>query len=434
MSEIAHHIREQKLFGKSFGSAKSRALPTLKTPEDVIQVMVDVLSGLSNVTDYHIAWCGLPTIHELPVPFLAAVFRPTLKKLWLDISLENLKNLLYHSGFARLQSLEELDLFIRIENESPATNDTILDPHDHIMINYLAPALNQLHLTLRKLSIRLWQPLDLSPLFISLRPMPQLEHLSIEIPMSTPHLGNPVGLSDFLNLHSPHLRALSLRASEFSGMGLTPVDTSIRSWIGMAFPPVCLAKLQQLEISLALIPFESALVCLERFARTLTSLVLTGTYLSYSQISMMLDVLARKQPGGLQCLKMGSVTLSPQLVDSLAEKVQGLRQLKLLVREVVPCEGDLPIFYEKDQDDSQLVSHFSCSVGMTFLMSNFRANSSRRWPNDTTPIGNYATLRSCGAASRSDSSTSRSIRKYSRMVCRHCRLLPEFLPSILSRF
>ncbi|KAF8196882.1 hypothetical protein K438DRAFT_1760334 [Mycena galopus ATCC 62051] len=341
-------FRDQKRLARG---ARISALHEFGSPTELIQMLVDVISGLPHV-NLHIAWSGLHSIRDLPVPFLAAAFRPSVLQLTLEISLEKTVDLLCHT--AALENLEELDLFLRLDHVLPN------EAYDQILVDHLAPAINRLHSSLQKLSLRLCQPLDISPLFDSLRFLPALDCLSLSIPMARPHLGHPSGLGKFLDKHSQSLRHLVLRATELSGDGLMPAEDPLSEWINDALSFVTgTMKLRTLEASLTLFPVEAAAMVLGRFARTLHSLTLTGRHLPYDRVDELLGAVRRAGAGRLHTLRLGAVTLSPELVDLLAEKLPKLGKLELLVRDVVGCEGDLPLYYGgTEQDDNQIGSFF----------------------------------------------------------------------------
>ncbi|KAJ7708775.1 hypothetical protein B0H17DRAFT_365147 [Mycena rosella] len=350
---LAGFFRDQKRLARS---ARTSAMLEYGAPDDLIKTMVDVISGLPNVTHYHIAWSGLHSIHDRPVSFLSAAFRSSVLQLTLEISLEKV-NLLCRAwcDTAALENLEELDLFLRLDHElSP-------EEYEQILIEDLAPAINRLHPSLQKLSLRLCEPLDISPLFDSLRFMPLLDSLSISIPLARPHLGHPSGLGKFLNRHSQSLSHLALRATELSGDGLTPTEDALSEWINDALSYVTAPpKLRSLEASLALFPVAAAALCLGRFARTLGTLTLTGRHLPYDRVDELLGAVRRAGGGRLHTLRLGAVTLSPELVDLLAEKLPGLRRLELLVKDVVGTEGDLPLYCgAAEQHDSQIGNFFA---------------------------------------------------------------------------
>ncbi|KAJ7272615.1 hypothetical protein B0H12DRAFT_1177263 [Mycena haematopus] len=342
-------FRDQKRLARG---ARTSALFEFASPGELVQALVEVISGLRHVTHYHIAWSGLHSISALPVPFLAAAFRPSVLQLTLEISLEKTIDLLGHT--AALENLEELDLFLRLDHVLPDK------AYEQILVDHLAPAINRLHTSLQKLSLRLCQPLDISPLFDSLRFLPILDCLSLSIPMARPHLGHPSGLGKFLERHRQSLRQLVLRATELSGDGLMPAEDPLSEWINDALSFVTgPMKLRTLEASLTLFPIEAVAMVLGRFARTLHSLTLTGRHLPYDRVDELLGAVRRAGAGRLQTLRLGAITLSPELVDLLAEKLPTLRNLELLVRDVVGCEGDLPLYYGgTEQDDSQIGNFF----------------------------------------------------------------------------
>ncbi|KAJ6612311.1 hypothetical protein B0H10DRAFT_2053221 [Mycena sp. CBHHK59/15] len=331
---------------------RTSAVREFSSPADLIRTMLDVIGGLPYVTTYHVAWSGLHPIQDLPVPFLAAGFRPSVLQLTLEISLEKTVDLLCHT--AALENLEELDLFLRLDHLLP------LEDYEPLLVEHLAPAINRLHPSLQKLSLRLCEPLDIAPLFDSLRFLPALEHLSLSLPLARPHLGHPSGLGRFLYRHRVPLRHLALRATELSGDGLAPAPDALAEWLSDALSYVTAPlKLRTLKAGLALFPPAAAAMCVGRFARTLNTLVLTGRALTYDHVAEILSALRRGGATRLRTLRLGSITLSPELVDLLAEALPGLRRLELLIKDVVGCEGDLPVYGgASEQDDGQIGNFF----------------------------------------------------------------------------
>ncbi|KAG6865688.1 hypothetical protein C0991_000301 [Blastosporella zonata] len=322
LTAFANHFMEQKE-----RRAKHRKL---KTAEDIVQAMLEVLGGLPNVTDYHIMWCGLQPIAESPVPFLATVFRSNLRKLALDISLENVVKLL--APCSAPHSIEELDLVIRVDHSFTAAT---LD-HTSILIEHLAPAIGRLRHSLRRLAIQAWEPLDFSPLFLALDYLPLLSHLILAIPVESPHLGDPTGLATLLTRQRLTLRSLALRATQYSGPGLTPDPASLTAWLVHALVDVTdIPHLRALDISSGLFPLSAALAALVQFGGTISNLVLTGCYLTHADIEAVLAAFRRRaKTERLESLRLGSVVLTPDLLDLLARELPNLVRLELLVREV----------------------------------------------------------------------------------------------------
>ncbi|KAK0446853.1 hypothetical protein EV421DRAFT_2033904 [Armillaria borealis] len=110
------------------------------------------------------------------------------------------------------------------------------------------------------LSLRLWEPIDMSPFFSALYPQPNLHTLVLGIPLHTPHLGNPNSVGAFLNMHIQTLRSLSLHVTHLSSPVPT-VDESLCQWMQQAFCAVNLNSLVSLKFAMARnIPYERALL------------------------------------------------------------------------------------------------------------------------------------------------------------------------------
>ena len=348
---------------------KSRLIRSLKRTEDVVRIVLEVLRGLPNITDCYVTWCGLPYISATAVPFVSTVFQANLRKLSLVLLLENMPNLLGPSF--HVQNLEELHLCIHSENIESTFE------RDEIMRSYLAPAISRHHATLHILIIESWITADLSPLFRAIDRLPALQDLSIAIPIESIHLGDPDGLTHFLNMHRSNLHTLQLRASQYGGLGLTPDPISFGSWVRDAITGVHLPKLRVLDIRSNLFPVDTSVLCLRQFGQTITSLSLTGCYRSYGDVDEVLDLLALREVP-LVSLRIGLLSLSPQLLDLISTKLHKLSRLELAVRYVLPHATDRPQFdKEHSQGEGQIVSHTFVVLlsHAEFKMSLFRMNS-----------------------------------------------------------
>ena len=306
-----------------------------------MRILLEVLQGLPNLTDCYVTWCGLPYISASAVPFVSTVFQANLRKLSLDLSLENMPSLLGPSF--HVQNLEELHLRIHSENIESAVE------RGEIMKSYLAPAISRHHATLHILIIESWITADLSPLFRAIDRLPALQDLSIGIPIESVHLGDPSGLTRFLNIHQSNLHSLQLRASQYGGLGLAPNPISFRNWVRDAIEGVHLANLRVLDICSILFPVDTSVLCLRQFCQTITSLSLTGCYRSYDDVDEVIDLLVP-----LVSLRIALLALSPQLLDLLSAKLHKLSRLELAVRYVLPHATDKPW---SDKRETQIVSH-----------------------------------------------------------------------------
>ncbi|TFK34008.1 hypothetical protein BDQ12DRAFT_669709 [Crucibulum laeve] len=356
LTDIANHLREQKLLPKNLNLSKLGLIRTLRRPEDMIRLMLDVLGALPNVSDYYVTWCGLPGLGPSAASILSTVFHSDVRKLSLDISLENVQSLTQSMWLIR--HLEELHLCIHYDYTDALTS------REEIFRKHVAPAINHHRKTLKRLLLQSWEPRDMSQLFYAIEHLPALDMLSVSIPVESPHLGNPEGLTNFLNRHSSTLKSLRLRATQFGGAGLNPDPISFDYWIQNALKGVTLHKLRTLDISSGLFPVETALSCLTHFSRSLTTVCITGHYRSYEDVEEILDILQRvPRERSLEKLRLGSVSLSPQLLDLLAASLPSLRTLELVVRDLLPHALDVPLYFRGGHirafDETQTVDFFT---------------------------------------------------------------------------
>lgn len=330
----------------------------LQRTEDVVKIMLDVLSGLPNVTDYYVTWCGLPSITATCNPFLSAVFRSNLRKLALELSLENVRNILTPSF--HIKNLEELQLCIH-------ANDVDLQEQNLILSKHLAPAINNLRTSLHTLSVEAKEATNLSPMFYAMQCLPALQDLTVSIPTQSPHLGDPEGFAYFLDKNNANLSTLRLRVSQLSRSDLPPDETSFETWIQEAICTASLPKLRMLEITSQLFPPSAAEACVKRFGPSIRALTVTGHHRAHGRVEELLDIilacrvdaLPLGQELPLERLRIGVDYLSPQLVTLFASKLPKLQRLELLAKYLVPYSSQrvqwLPI--RKDgQRFSQIVS------------------------------------------------------------------------------
>ncbi len=378
---LGNILLEDYLFLKCF--PRHRFMRMLRRSEDVVQLMLDVLSGLPNVTDYFVTWCGPPSTSTTVFSFLPTVVQSNLRKFSLEISLENVMNLITPSF--HLPHLEELHLSIHSENIPSA------EERRAIMTDRLAPAINCLK-TLQTLTIHSWEPADLSPLFYAICRLPSLQSLTVAIPVEDVHLGNPEAFAYFLHSHASTLHTLRLRASQYGGAGLTPDEISFDTWVREAICTVELPNLGTLDISSHLFPSLTAEACVRRFGCSVRSLSLTGCYRSYELVEDLLNIVLAYQPQQplpmelevneerqqqeettdelpLERLRLGIVSLSPQLMRLIEIKLPRLQKLDLIVRYMLPHALDFPEMQKVSEGQScEQVVRPSCLLLLSVLL------------------------------------------------------------------
>ncbi|KAH8810313.1 hypothetical protein DL96DRAFT_534550 [Flagelloscypha sp. PMI_526] len=363
-----------KFLRRKDGACRSRSL-SFRTSKDLMKIVLDVLGNLPSLEEYHIMWCGegLSSINTAPVPFVLTAFTPTIRKLSLDVSMDKLQSLFCSSSALDLPQLESLDLSVRVdpiwEQQLSSDSERSLSVTEGDSFEPIMKLIANHRDTLRNLSLSSREPLDWAPLFFSLPCITFLQTLSLSVPACAPHFGDPSGLSFFLNSHGPTLRSLKLRVTQLSGGGIPVADEEhLDSWISAALSQVDLPLLRHLDITSSLIPTNAAVRCIRRFTNSLHTLAFTGRTLPFSDIERVMFEF--DEPGltgvpralwSLRCLRLGTVTLSPQLFDLVSSRMPYLERLELLVKEVVPSQGDCAIYYQEPadmQDESQIAQFF----------------------------------------------------------------------------
>lgn len=340
------------------------------SPDRMMNTIVHLLHKLPSLTDCHIAWYGLDSIGALPAQLLQPIIvqgnHQHLRKLSLDISHTALIHLLSCDSSAakgkNVQSippnsfapaLEELDLLLRST-----------DPDTSLLAPLLSAFFQQIRHTLRSLSLRYWGAADMTSVFkcLAANPLPKLSSLTLHVPTDVPYLGSAHHLGVFLNVHSSTITSLHLRASAYQPAWPAPPagrtsapDTNLESWTVAALSQLQLPNLTELDMGLYDVPFECVLLCLQHFGGKLQRLGLNSNHgMSYAEVEAIISTLASaqypKQP--LRTLKLPIASLSPEIVDMMAEKLPELRNLEWSVSAVVQERNCPPIPASWEDDDN----------------------------------------------------------------------------------
>ncbi|KAF5361737.1 hypothetical protein D9756_002140 [Leucocoprinus leucothites] len=335
--------------------AVERMRERLRTAQDVMAAMLDLLRSLHSLSDYYVTWYGLPTaefdpdalglglsLTNLAVPLVGTpLLTPSLTKLSLDISLENIHALC--SASFHVSRLEHLHLHLHSDHARSTSSSAL--PTSRIYTR-LAHSLSPLSPYLRLLSIETHEPMDISLFFANLTFLSKLETLALALPVQKPHLGNPRALGRFLKRQAGTIKCLRIRATQHDGSSSgsllstshgpswrtvgTPDPWSLNEWIRTALgsgngeeyaaewnsspssdtghESISEASLQQeeevwteydletletLEISSNLIPLETALYLAERFGGRVKSLAVLGSVKSFEFVKELVKVLGR---------------------------------------------------------------------------------------------------------------------------------------------
>ncbi len=364
----------------------------------ILEFMQDVLSKLPNVSEYHITWTGLPLtcLSNNPAQIFSSIFASApIRRLTITISLENL-SYLDAQVFSRLSSLEELRMVLHSEIPTstvlpiPATPDLLMYSTTDFLTftsssTTLASAISYVRNTLKTLEIEIRGPSPLGSFLPLIDDIPNLEKLLVSLPIDgdIQFDNHHSALSTFIDRHSATLRALALRAEQpiFSLGGRRGGSSSITSNNSDADPFFLDTRFQKslqnirqtclrsLDLNSTHIPIDTCLACIGTFRSTLVSLSLTGQYQSLSFIEEVLEELEVERDDGrcgLKELRLGSVVLTPNLMDLLSEKAPKLEKLCLLVKDVASSSSPSPLSSPAEdccgRREQQIVSLFVARI------------------------------------------------------------------------
>ncbi|THV06248.1 hypothetical protein K435DRAFT_773433 [Dendrothele bispora CBS 962.96] len=347
------------------------------TTDSLFSSLLSLLRDLSNLHEYHVQWNELPAVSDLSLrvllqPFLSA---RNLRKVSLEMSLEKFEALINSLSERRsLRSLLLEELSITVRHGGQIFYESI-DHHlpNALMINTLASFITQVQSngTLRSFTLQATHAQDFSPLFHALSQvnfqdqlaLVNLRSLTLSIPTPFPQLGDSSALASFISAHSETLTHLTLHGQweHYFELGLpSPSDPSFSPYIESCFSQVTLPNLTSLSIATTSYSLTTSIRVVSRFAETLKELDLTGRYTSFRDVQDLVQVFSFLRSGklesvsgdsssavasSLEVLQMGPLTLSPQLVDLLAEGFPGLSELNIRIRDVVPYKDDEPTYH-----------------------------------------------------------------------------------------
>lgn len=317
--------------------------------DDLAASLKSCFGFLENLTEYHLAWFELPFISNaaidiLRAPMLTSLF---LQKLSIEASLPKLEILL--SFEEKLPELKELIISVRRDRMGTGVDSEQTAPQ----LRSLASFLNRNRTTLTRFSFSSSDTLDSTPFFRSLLAFPLLAELSLSIPTSSPHLGTPSELARWMNRGcSASLQILTLKP-HFIDDGHSQWQVSFGNWMISFASHLVLPKLNDLRLPSGFFQPQIISFVVSHFAMfsTLTSLDLTSQSMTFPQVRTIIQTSSSPSlcPSSntlrhLRILRLGPITLSPELVDLLAEMLPELQELELRVKDVVPCKDEAPVY------------------------------------------------------------------------------------------
>ncbi|KAF9075544.1 hypothetical protein BDP27DRAFT_1415328 [Rhodocollybia butyracea] len=327
---IRPYFIQELLPSDADGSSGTASLP------DPLSSLECTFSSLSNLTEYHLAWFELPFVDDVPIDILRAPMLGSIRvqKLFLEASLPKLGLLL--SFEERLPQLQELNISIR-RDFGKLSNEEVAQ--DEIQFTSLISFLNRHQSTLQSFSFSSTYALDCAPLFQSLDRFPSLHEFTLSVPTPSPHLGDPSSLAKWMHTNCPSLHSLTLK-THFADDGLA-WETSFQDWIRsfVLSHPNVIPSLRSLKLSSGINTY-SVYLLVRHFSHIITSLDLSGRHMTFDQVATVMKELSfydgSRVTSKLTVLRMGPVTLSPELIDLLAELLPELKELDLRINNAVP--------------------------------------------------------------------------------------------------
>ena len=238
-------------------------------------------------------------------------------------------------------SLRELDFEF---TSSPGMTDT----YSHVLVENIAPFVNNLAPQL--LALRVWSIAfaDLSPFFKCLTLFPLLETFAIRAAFDRSFSEDPSGLTRLLHNSSTTLKAVQLRLNP-SGLFHHPnSDERLSAWLLHTFandaPLASGLHTLQLYPSSSDTGIDTLVLCLERSSQSLKIVAVYDRYLTYPEARRIVAAL----PSQLAYLRLNISELSSTILNLLAKCLPNLTNLTLHIgtisdvslrepRSIFPC-------------------------------------------------------------------------------------------------
>ncbi|KAF9447067.1 hypothetical protein P691DRAFT_776410 [Macrolepiota fuliginosa MF-IS2] len=324
--------------------------PSQYTPTQILWLMGNALSHMSNLRCYSFEWRDLP-LNAASRRFLETVERSTrgLHKLVLHAQIANYRHLLNYVCFDDLEEISfHFDYDTQAAEKTEASQDFIQANNDTLKTK-IAPFINHFSPSLRHLSISSDSKTLMTPLFESLVTFPNLWGIDLNMPFTT-SFSEPQLVVDFLAAHSSTLRHVKLNppfqryASHQSALQVQSTETRTTSWstistLLLKCSPNILANLEALDIpSTGLIG--STVTLLNRSIETLTRLNLSGRYFTPDELRPIYDLFSlRPLYARLVHLRIDVTRINFSVLFDIANRFPRMESL-ILVSENVPKVTD----------------------------------------------------------------------------------------------
>ncbi|KAF9447063.1 hypothetical protein P691DRAFT_732124 [Macrolepiota fuliginosa MF-IS2] len=321
--------------------------PSQYTPTQILWLMGNALSHMSNLRYYSFEWRDLP-LNAASRRFLETVERSTrgLHKLVLHAQIANYRHLLNYVCF---DGLEEISFHFNHDPQATEKSEDFIQANNNTLKTKIAPFINHFSPSLRHLSISSDSKTLMTPLFESLVTFPNLQGIDLSMPF-TISFSEPQLVIDFLAAHSSTLRHVKLNppfqryAPHQSALRVQSTETRTTSWSTMSTlllncPPNILANLETLDIP-SVGPIGPTVTLLNRSIETLTRLNLSGRYFTPDELRPIYDLFSlRPLYARLVHLRIDVTKINFSVLFDIASRFPRMESL-ILVSETIPKVTD----------------------------------------------------------------------------------------------
>jgi hypothetical protein len=294
----------------------------------LMQAICEVVSKMSRLKTYIVmyspseismGWLEL-VLGALPeFPAFSPQFCQNLQKL--DLSLPIAKAMALNLHAVEFPCLDPFALNTRQSESFRRRIDPEVEKTESFLITVLAPFLRRCRVTLEHLLISTDVDLDRSPFLNLLGVFPKLISVALQFTLNRQDTSFDSPVTHFVNRHAETLRSLAFK----------PCTRTSFQRIRIIFSKIDLPHLQKLEVEKRNVSPAYIVIldwCIRPFVYALTTIYLTRQSLQCDELQILLDLFAQN-PQILRTASLWLPSVSPRVVDLLANKLPGLQNLTI---------------------------------------------------------------------------------------------------------
>ncbi|TFK38395.1 hypothetical protein BDQ12DRAFT_605859 [Crucibulum laeve] len=312
--------------------------PSIPSSHVIIRSMVNAITGMAGVTEYHFEWRDLPLNNDtrMFLTLSVTVFRINLHSLVLSAQISKFEHLLKNTSFPYL---EELNLhFDYAPCIASQDGHESINKEEDILLHAVIPFINSHKTYLHSLKISSAASADLSSFFLALGTFPSLRRYAVQLNFDQAHLSVPTSLTQTLTAHASTLLHVQLKPYGFdvTSPPLPLQRTMSELWKPVLNNPRSLTNLESLTMPSC--NQRDMLILLRRNSNTLSHLCLLGRFLGYQDVVDVVDVFSHR-PYALKHLHVEIDVLGKQVIGLLARRLPGLKTLILVFNRLMDVDS-----------------------------------------------------------------------------------------------